>query len=212
MARTTDRRKKFRAALSTLVLGVASSAGVQGADYTVSSSAEFAQAIVDINADPTANHRIILSQDIALAGQPRAIMLTSGSLTVVGNNHAISGCGQYRAFFVESGAVALEDLSIANGRAQGGAGGGGGGGGSGAGGAVFVDDGASVRLKNVNFAGNAAVGGTGGANSVGSGGGGGLGGAGGIGVTGGGAGGGGGLYGGGGAAWDGGGAGGGGRR
>lgn len=186
MARTTDRRTKFRAALSALVLGVASAAGVQAADYTVSSSAEFAQAIVAINADPTANHRIILSQDIALAGQPLPIMLTSGSLTVVGNSHEISGSGQYRAFFVESGAVALENLSIANGRALGGAGGGGAGGGLGAGGAVFVDAGAELRLKNVNFAGNAAVGGTGGANSVGSGDGGGLGGVSGVGLGGGG--------------------------
>lgn len=200
MARTTDRRKTFRAALSTLVLGLASAAGVHGADYTVSSSAEFAQAIVDINANPTADHRIILSQDIALAAQPGPIMLTSGSLTVVGNSHAISGSGQYRAFFVESGAVALENLSITNGRAQGGAGGGGAGGGLGAGGAVFVDEGGSLRLKNVNFASNAAIGGSGGANSVGSGGGGGLGSAGGSGVTGGGAAGGGGLYGAGGAA------------
>jgi len=192
MAGTTQRPGKVRAALGALVLGGASAAGVQGADYTVSSSAEFAQAIVDINADPTANHRIIFSQDIALAGQPRPIVLTSGSLTVVGNNHAISGNGQYRPFFVESGEVALEDLSITNGRAQGGAGGGGGGGGLGAGGAVFVDEGASLRLKNVDFSGNAAFGGTGGAGSLGSGGGGGIGGAGGTGVIGGGAGGGGG--------------------
>ncbi|AMV19101.1 autotransporter outer membrane beta-barrel domain-containing protein [Planctomyces sp. SH-PL14] len=178
MARATDRRKTFRKAWSALLLGVASSASVQGADYTVSSSAEFAQAIVDINADPTADHRIILSQDFALAGQPGPITLTGGSLTVVGNGHAIDGNGQYRAFFVESGSVALENLSIANGRAQGGAGGDGAGGGLGAGGAVFVDAGGSLRLKNVSFAGNAAVGGSGGASGTG-GGGGGLGGSGG---------------------------------
>lgn len=195
MARTTDRRKTLRAAWSALVLGVASAARVQGADYTVSSSSEFAQAIVAINADPTADHRIILSQDIALAGQPGPIALTSGSLTVVGNSHEINGSGQYRAFFVESGSVALEDLSIADGRAQGGAGGGGAGGGLGAGGAVFVDQGGSLRLKNVNFAGNTAVGGTGGVSGTGGtgGGGGGLGGNGGAGSAGGA--GGGGLYG-----------------
>jgi len=186
-----------------------SAAGVQGADYTVSSSAEFAQAIVAINADPTADHRIILSQDIALAGQPGPIMLTSGSLTVVGNSHEINGDGRYRAFFVESGEVALENLSIANGRAQGGAGGDGAGGGLGAGGAVFVDQGGSLRLKNVNFAGNAAAGGTGGASGSG-GGGGGLGGSGGS-ASAGGAGGGGGLYGSGGSATSAGGAGGGGQ-
>lgn len=194
MGRTTDLRTRFRAAWSALVLGGASAASVQGADFTVSSSAEFAQAIVDINADPTADHRIILSQDIALAGQPGPIALTGGSLTVVGNSHEINGGGQYRAFFVESGEVALENLSIANGRAQGGAGGSGAGGGLGAGGAVFVDAGGSLRLKNVNFAGNAAVGGTGGASGTG-GGGGGLGGSGGSASSGSGGGGGGGLYG-----------------
>lgn len=193
MGRATDRRKTYRAALSALMLGGVSAASLQGADYTVSSSAEFAQAIVNINADPTADHRIILSQDIVLGAQPLNIAMAGGSLTVVGNGHEINGGGQYRAFLVESGSVALENLSITNGLAQGGAGGGGAGGGLGAGGAVFVDAGGSLRLKNVNFAGNTAAGGAGGAAGTG-GGGGGLGGSGGNAAAGG-AGGGGGLYG-----------------
>jgi hypothetical protein len=57
-------------------------------------------------------------------------------------NIIISGADAYRVFFVDTGTVALQNLVIQNGRAQGGAGGtggGGGGGGAGLGGGLFVN-------------------------------------------------------------------------
>ena len=98
-------------------------------------------------------------------------------------NLTISGSGANRVFFVDAPntSLTISGLTIAQGVATGGDGGGGtiftGGGGLGAGGAVFVNAG-NLKLSNVNFSGNEAIGGNGGntANVFGSGGGGGLGG------------------------------------
>ena len=101
----------------------------------------------------------------------------AGNLTISGNN-------LYRIFFVDAGTntVNVNNLTLANGKAQGGAGGGSyGGGGLGAGGALFVNSG-SVIASNLNFTGNSAVGGNG-ASSAGGGTGGGGGGFGGAGGT-----------------------------
>jgi uncharacterized protein with beta-barrel porin domain len=162
--------------------------------HSVTSSADFASAIADINADPGHDHRIEITGTITMLEQVQAIDI-SGELTVVGAtpSAAIDGGGSYRPFFIKGGAVSIENLALINGHAAGGNGGGGGGGGLGAGGAVFVDSGASLRLKNVSFVGDTAQGGTGGAAGPTGGAGGGLGGNGGEGQFGGG--GGGGLYG-----------------
>jgi hypothetical protein len=76
----------------------------------------------------------------------------------------IDGGASYRAFFVDSGTVALRNLQIQNARAQGGTGGaGGGGGGAGLGGGLFVNQaGATVTLANVFFLNDGAAGGAGG--------------------------------------------------
>ncbi|MBV5310365.1 choice-of-anchor Q domain-containing protein, partial [Chromatium okenii] len=107
------------------------------------------------------------------------------SLTVSGNNHTISGNNAYRVFWVESGTVSLENLTIANGKAQGGTGNasnGSGGGGAGLGGGVFVNGG-TVSLDTVIFSSNTAAGGTSSTVTTGlGGGGGGMGGNGGAGV------------------------------
>ncbi|HEX4142492.1 MAG TPA: autotransporter domain-containing protein [Pirellulales bacterium] len=130
----------------------------------------------------------------------------------------INGLNSSAVFFVDSGTVKIENLTITNANAIGGTGGsgvGGGGGGLGAGGALFVNNTANVTVQNVTFANNSATGGAGGAwsptnaggggggfhaaggnttsNGYGGGGGGGFNGSGGTGKTG--AGGGGGLYG-----------------
>lgn len=162
--------------------------------HQVSNSAQFASAIAAINADPTSNHRIEVTGTVTMAEQVQAIKI-SGNLTVVGMTptSTIDGASTYRPFFISSGSVAIQDLTLINGRAAGGNGGAGGGGGLGAGGAIFADTGSSLSLKNINFNGNAAQGGNGGTLMQGMGGGGGLGGAGGGGASGGG--GGGGLYG-----------------
>ncbi|HXF09483.1 MAG TPA: LamG-like jellyroll fold domain-containing protein, partial [Desulfuromonadaceae bacterium] len=113
------------------------------------------------------------------------------SVTISGpgaGNLTISGSNTWRIFFLDAstGAVSINNLTLANGRAKGGNGGvgvAGGGGGLGAGGAIFVNSGAAT-LSNIVFTGNAAVGGNGGiGGGGGTGGGGGLGGNGGNGAN-----------------------------
>src|SRR5262249_1187599 len=79
------------------------------------------------------------------------------SITINGNGHPIDANHAGRVFFVESGKVAVNDVTIANAVAEGGAGGqvndqngGGGGGGLGAGAALFVNAGATVTLSGVH--------------------------------------------------------------
>ncbi|MFN5280209.1 MAG: hypothetical protein ACK5DO_23030, partial [Bradyrhizobium sp.] len=126
-----------------------------------------------------------------------ATSAANGALPPINNNVTIDGSGSSglvisggnanRGFFVLSGTVAISNLTIANGSAQGGAGGGSrsapGGGGLGAGGAIFVNAG-STTVSNVTFSNNTATGGVAGGSVVhkgtsGGGGGGGLGGSGG---------------------------------
>jgi hypothetical protein len=80
------------------------------------------------------------------------------SITIHGHHHTINANHTGRVFFVESGKVAIDDVSINNALAHGGnggsvtatAGGTGGGGGLGAGAAVFVNKGAIVALTHVS--------------------------------------------------------------
>lgn len=93
-------------------------------------------------------------------------------------NTIVDGGGLYRAFFVDSGNVELENLQIQNALAQGGAGGaGGGGGGLGAGAGLFVNQSSAVvTVADDYFLNCSAVGGAGAAaNGNGGGGGGGMG-------------------------------------
>jgi hypothetical protein len=121
-----------------------------------------------------------------------AINLAGGdTLTINGNGDAIDGGGTQRGFFVYSGQVTIEDLTIQNMKAVGGAGEDGGGGGAGLGGGLYIADNTTggaadpgaVTLIGVNFSNDASQGGAGGASGTGlAGGGGGLGGAGGVGT------------------------------
>ena len=122
-----------------------------------------------------------------------AINLASSSdtLTIYGNGSVIDGLNSQRGLFVYSGNVEIEDLTIQNTVAAGGAGGAGniaGGGGAGLGGGCDVANNVAggaasagnVTLSNVDFINDKAIGGAGGAGGgTGTGGGGGLGGAGG---------------------------------
>jgi CSLREA domain-containing protein len=129
------------------------------------------------------------SQTIRLSSQ----LLINDSLTIQGtginnltisgdaNNNGINDYSDVRLFFVNQGAVRFNDLTLANGRAQGGYGHDGGGGGAGMGGALFINGG-SVTTNNVTFSNNQAFGGSGGDGyGYGGGGGGGFGGHGGLG-------------------------------
>ncbi len=103
----------------------------------------------------------IINVDMVIEGQGR------DQTTVDGND-------SFRPFFVRSGTVVFRDLTIANGRAEGGTGKHGGGGGAGLGGALLVKSG-NVALERVGLVGNSARGGNAvGESAVSGGGGGGL--------------------------------------
>ena len=159
------------------------------------------------DAAPNTAYTIDITGTIDLTTALLAINLESGSsLTIAGTTgfggvevQTLDGGHSQRGLFVYAGNVTVENLTIQNMSAVGGAGGGGdtgsglgGGGGAGLGGGLFVTGssdgvgGANVTLDNVSFINDAATGGAGGgggAERVGGGGGGGLGGAGGIGSS-----------------------------
>src|SRR5215471_6387992 len=131
---------------------------------------------------------IVLDTNVTLTANLPSV---SSSLTIDGSGHTLSGANQFRGLFVAGidplslGPVpinvSVQNLTIANTVAVGGAGGNGsagGGGGAGLGGAIFVGDSAAVTVTNVNIVSSGATGGAGG-NGNGAtfgGGGGGLGG------------------------------------
>lgn len=143
--------------------------------FTVNTFADLRTAITTANTNGQID-TINITSNIILGGVLPEISDTSG-LTVQGNGYTVSGdangngrndSGDIRVFFVRSGTLTLQNLTIANGRAQGGNGGGGGnaggggGGGAGLGGGLFINSG-NITLVNVNFVGNQAIGGNGGA-------------------------------------------------
>jgi hypothetical protein len=117
-----------------------------------------------------------------------------GNVTIDGGGHSLSGDGANRGLLVYGDSnVRIQDLTIKDTAATGGAGGSRAGGGAGLGGGLFVHSDSNVTLSNVTFEDNSANGGDGGSDSSFDGGGGGIGGNGGQpGVSGGGGGGGGG--------------------
>ncbi len=173
--RLMQRRFALTVALSLIAVSMVCNIA-HATDYTVTDSTSFYNAIQSIDNAPTSSDRIIISNSFTMSQQVLAIT-TTGSLTIVGNNNTINGNGAYRPFFIESGNVTLQNLTITDAQAHGGNGGnGGGGGGLGAGAAIFVDTNGNVSIQNVNFTSNAAIGGSGGNYTGADGGGGGLGG------------------------------------
>jgi hypothetical protein len=130
------------------------------------------------NAATNTNYTITLTASITLsAADLLAINLPSGSsLTIVGGNFSINGNGNQRGLFVYSGNVTVQDLTITNAQALGGAGASAGGGGAGLVGGLFVASAGVVTLDNVTFSSDKATGGAGGNTGSGGGGGGGMGG------------------------------------
>ena len=146
---------------------------------------------------------INLSEQLIVALNEANTSATPGyfGLTVVGNGVTIDMGGNDRGFFIASGSVAFQDLTIANGHARGGNGGTAGGGGAGLGGALFLANPTAitssgyapgfsspnlmlptaVTLTNVTITKSRAFGGTGGDAGFYPGGGGGMGGQGGTG-------------------------------
>ena len=135
------------------------------------------------DAAPNTAYTIDITGTIDLTTALLAINLESGSsLTIAGTNgsggvevQTLDGGDSQRGLFVYAGNVTVENLTIQNMSAVGGAGGGGdtgsglgGGGGAGLGGGLFVTGssdgvgGANVTLDNVSFINDAATGGAGG--------------------------------------------------
>ncbi|MFA4894143.1 MAG: hypothetical protein WC555_12350, partial [Brevundimonas sp.] len=193
-----DGMRRFALLGSTALVGIAMTAGFARADeYTADSTASLIAAINAANLHPGAD-TIRLTGSVTLTG---LLPTLTDALVVNGGGFDLSGDGQYRLFFVDAGANAVDitNFGSLSGAGIGGAGASGGGGGLGAGGAIFVNSGA-VSVSHVAFTGNVATGGAGGAAGLIGGGGGGLGGSGGAGGSSNAAGGGGGFSGGGGGA------------
>jgi|GEM_PF-2575332 len=161
--------------------------------FHVATAADLNAAIAAIDvggtyARPGLAYTITLDAGVTLGADPYAVNLPAGgSLTLDGGGNTLDGGGLHRGLFVYAGQVTIENLTIADTSAIGGAGGAGalpGGGGAGLGGGVFVGAAGTVTLADVQFAGDSAIGGNAGAaGGIGLGGGGGLGGAGGAGNT-----------------------------
>jgi uncharacterized protein with beta-barrel porin domain len=163
----------------------------------VTDGASLSAAIAQVDGNASASYVINIQNNITLTGAAANTLNafnTTSNVTVNGGGFTLDGGGVQRGFFVYSGTVAINNLTIQNTQALGGNGGGGsssgggGAGGLGAGGALFVASGGNVTVSNVVLSQNSAAGGNGaaGANGVPSssgpgGGGGGLGGNGGIG-------------------------------
>ena len=141
-------------------------------DGTGLTAGTLSYAILSAN-DLPGDDTITIDSDVLVTGVMKT--LVDSNITIVGNNHSISGDannngindnGDLRPLFILSGTVGISNLTITNGRAKGGDGSGGG---AGMGGGLFIYDG-KVSLSNVAFSNNAAQGGNGGGGGGGGGG------------------------------------------
>ncbi|MER2534307.1 MAG: pectate lyase-like adhesive domain-containing protein, partial [Rhizobiaceae bacterium] len=141
--------------------------------YSVANEAELRAALS--SGDATT---ITFTGDIVVTqGGGGDLPAVQGNVTIDGGGHSLSGDGANRGLFVYGDSnVRIQDLTIKDTAATGGAGGARAGGGAGLGGGLFVHSDSNVTLSNVTFEDNAANGGDGGTNSSFDGGGGGLGG------------------------------------
>jgi autotransporter-associated beta strand protein len=154
---------------------------------TVGSASDLVAAITTVDSNPSTSYVINVNGTIALSAATELPAINTASSVVIngGSGATLNGQDVTRGLFVYAGNVTVQNLTIANAVAVGGAGGAGqasGGGGAGIGGGLFIASGATVTLSGVHFTNNSGVGGAGGAVNLafGGGGGGGLGGAGGT--------------------------------
>ena len=132
-------------------------------DGTGLTDGTLSKAILDAN-ETSGDDTIVLKTDVTVSGVMKRLI--NSNITITGDDPettgvvetaSISGGDQFRPLFVLSGTVNIENLTLTNGRAEGGIGHEGGGG-AGMGGALFIYDG-TVTVENVDFTNNAAVGG-----------------------------------------------------
>jgi hypothetical protein len=121
----------------------------------VATGADLVAAIAAVDGDPTTSYTINFTGNVTLtATTTLPAITTQASVSINGQNFTLDGGGVQRGFFIYSGSVAIENMTIVNTLAQGGAGGApGGGGGLGAGGAIFMGTGSTVNLGNVTIGG-----------------------------------------------------------
>jgi hypothetical protein len=146
---------------------------------SVAVAADLVNALTTVNANPNGSYTITFTASVTLAaGNTLPAIITSGTTTINGANFTLDGGGVQRGFFVSSGTVVIENLTIQNTLAQGGNGANGGGGGMGAGGALLMLPGTNVTLSNVILGTSGkpdqALGGNGGASGATGGAGGGI--------------------------------------
>jgi uncharacterized repeat protein (TIGR01451 family) len=164
----------------TVAVVLALSVFAEAVDHAVNSESDLRTAITSaVDGDTiTFNVNVTLTQDLPAIGT---------NVTVLGNDRILDGAGTFRGLFVAkftgvlgtpaAVTVTIQDLTIQNARARGGAGQDNGGGGAGLGGALFVANLATVTASNLQLGTNTALGGRGGVDGIfGGGGGGGLGG------------------------------------
>lgn len=191
-----------RARIATILIVIFTNSSLQAA--IVSSETELRDTIIAAR-DFSQSATITFGADIELTRSLPMIVSNAG-IEIDGAGFTLNANNTGRAFFIQSGEVAISNLIIKDAFSHGGHGGsgaqqsgnrsGGGGGGLGAGAAVFVNTGAHVQLSEVSIQSASAVGGNGGSVTtttvlaLGGGGGGGIGGDGGTGRNGGGGGGG----------------------
>ena len=140
----------------------------------VSDGAGLSAAIAQADSNASASYVINFQNNITLsaaAANTLNAFNTTSNVTVNGGGFTLDGGGVQRGFFVYSGTVAINNLTIQNTQALGGSGGAAvssaGGGGLGAGGALFVASGGNVTVSNVALVNNNASGGAGAAGGSG---------------------------------------------
>lgn len=137
------------------------------ATFSVATFQELVNAINSANTNAEADvieitNNIVLTSALPFIRESVSLTIRSStgntfSLSGDANGNGINDEGDVRLFFIESGNVTFENLTLTLGRAEGGDGSGGGGG---LGGALFIFDG-NVTLSNVTLSENVAVGGQG---------------------------------------------------
>lgn len=149
--------------LSISLTCVSSLGCVKGADIVrdIATAAEFQQAMLDVTLNPGDNHVLTITANLDLNSidEVAPISVDAGSVVINGGGNTITagnGTTGIRPFFIHTGTVTINNLTVDQGTAQGGTGGGGG---MGAGGAVFVDTAGNLTLENVNFTNSSATGG-----------------------------------------------------
>ena len=170
-----DSRRAYAHTLATFFVNQSTDDGTGNTAGTLSN------AILQANGNSEAD-TIVLQTGVTVNGVMTRLIDSDITLTgddpstpAIVETQTISGGSTYRPLFIRSGTVTLQDLTITNSVATGGAGGRNrGGGGAGLGGGLFIYNG-NVAIKRVNFTNNQAIGGSGSTPPAGyAGGGGGL--------------------------------------